>query len=93
MIKSFRDRETRCIALGEYSSRFPVQIQHRAKMCLDKLRAMESVSELQSFQSLRLKKLRGNRKGQFSIRVNRQYRVCFEWVEGYAVNVELTDYH
>lgn len=93
MIKSFRDRETRCIAPGEYSSRFPVQIQRRAKMCLDKLRAMESVSELQSFQSLRLKKLRGNRKGQFSIRVNRQYRVCFEWVDGYAVNVELTDYH
>ena len=93
MIRSFADRETRRIAQGEYSRRFPVQIQRRAKMCLDKLKAIESISELRAFHSLRLKKLRGDRKGQFSIRVNRKYRICFAWIDKYAVNVELTDYH
>jgi proteic killer suppression protein len=77
MIRNFRDRETARIARGEYSRRFPVDIQRRTKMCLDKLRVAESLQELEPFRSLRLEKLRGNRKGQYSIRVNRQYRICF----------------
>ena len=62
-------------------------------MCLDKLRVAESLHELEPFRSLRLQKLRGDRKGQYSIRVNRQYRICFAWVGKYAIDVELTDYH
>ena len=60
---------------------------------MDKLKVIESISELRVFHSLRLKKLRGDRKGQFSIRVNRKYRICFAWIDKYAVNVERTDYH
>lgn len=93
MIRNFRDRETERIAHGDFSRRYPVEIQRRAKMCMDKLRVMESLRELEPFSSLRLEKLRGDRKGQFSIRVNRRYRICFGWIGKYAVNVELTDYH
>ena len=93
MIRSFKDKETERIAAGRFSKKFPPDIHERAKALIDRLQAATSLGELGKPSSLRLKMLKGNRKGQYSIRVNDQYRICFAWIEGYAINVELTDYH
>jgi proteic killer suppression protein len=93
MIRSFRDKETERIAGGRFSKRFPADIQERAKALIDRLRSARSLDEMKKPQSLRFKKLRGKRQGQYSIRVNDQCRICFAWIEGHVINVELTDYH
>jgi proteic killer suppression protein len=93
MIRSFRDKETERIAKGWFSKRFPADIQERAKALIDRLGSAKSLDEMKRPSSLRFKKLRGRRQGQYSIRVNHQYRICFAWIEGYVINVELTDYH
>jgi proteic killer suppression protein len=93
MIKSYRNSETQKIFRGEYSRRFPISIQHRARLCLERLSAAIHPADLKAFPSMRLKRLSGSRQSLYSIRVNRQYRICFEWIEGYAENVELIDYH
>ena len=93
MIGSFRDKETERIASGEFSRRFPAEIQIRAKALLDRLRAASSLDDLTVPRSLRLEKLKGMRRGQFSIRVNTQYQICFFWIDNEALHVELTDYH
>lgn len=93
MIRSFRDRDTQRIARGEFSRRLPPDLRRRARGCLELLAAAEKLEDLLMWPSLRLKKLRGNRAGQYSIRVNRQFRICLTWKSGDAENVELTDYH
>ena len=93
MIGSFRDRETERIASGRFSKRFPPEIQVRAKALLDRLRAANSLEDLMVPRALRLEKLKGVRRGQFSIRVNDQYRICFFWIDSEALHVQLTDYH
>ena len=93
MIRSFKDRETEKIFLDQYSKSFPVEIQKRAKACLDRLNAAFIPKDLMAHRSHRLEKLKGKRKGQYSIRVNKQYRISFAWIDRYAINVELTDYH
>ena len=71
----------------------PPELRKRARACLELLAAAEKLDDLLKWPSLRLKKLRGTRAGQYSIRVNRQYRICFTWQSGDAEDVELTDYH
>jgi proteic killer suppression protein len=93
MIRSFRDRESRRIARGEYSSRFPVSTQKRARLCIERIHSVHHPADLSSFPSMRFKKLSGKHQEIYSVRVNDQYRVCFGWVDGFAVNVELVDYH
>jgi len=91
MILSFRDKETEKI-FNRIPSRTFRAIQDRAEERLAQLDAATSLMDL-SFPSMRLEKLLGGRKGQYSIRVNDQYRICFEWRDVNAYRVEIVDYH
>jgi len=93
VIRGFRDSETQRIAEGGVSRKLPGEIQRRAKMRLDRLNAATTLEDLRLPPSHRLEALFGDRGGQHSIRVNDQWRVCFEWRDGHAWNVEITDYH
>ena len=93
MIVSFRDRETGRIWSGEGSRRLPPWIQATALRKLRQLDAAASLAELQVFRGNRLEPLFGDRLGQFSIRVNDQWRVCFRWTERGPQDVEIVDYH
>lgn len=93
MIKSFADKECERIFNGHYSRRLPSELQRRAKMRLDRINAALELSDLRIPPSHRLEKLSGDREGQYSIRINDQWRVCFRWNEGNAHEVEITDYH
>jgi len=93
MIKSFRSRETEKIWDGIRSKRLPQSIQQIARRKLRMLNNARSLSDLRVPPANRLETLRGNRKGQQSIRINDQWRICFVWVDGGAVNVEIVDYH
>lgn len=68
-------------------------IAESAQLSLDILNAAKSLDDLRAIRSNRLKKLKGDRAGQFSIRVNDQYRICFRWIENEPHEVELVDYH
>ena len=91
MIRSYRDDDTRKLA-----ERLPVKkfraVEKAARKTLRWLQVAEDLRDL-SLPGLRLEKLRGDRAGQYSIRVNDQYRVCFAWKDDGAHDVELTDYH
>jgi toxin HigB-1 len=91
MIRSCRDRETEKIFRGFPSRKFQ-RIQDRAEERLAQLHAAMSLMDL-SIASMRLEKLSRDRKGQYSIRINDQYRICFEWRSGNAYEVEIVDYH
>ena len=91
MIRSCRDRETEKVFRGLLSRRFQ-RIQDRAEERLVQLHAAMSLMDL-SIASMRPEKLSGDRKGQYSIRINDKYRICFEWRSGNAYEVEIVDYH
>jgi proteic killer suppression protein len=91
MIRSCRDRETENVFALRPSRKFQA-IQDRAEKVMGFLDAATSLQDL-SLPGLRLEKLVGDREGQFSIRINRQYRVCFEGHEGNAHSAEIVDYH
>ena len=93
MIRSFRCRETEKIFNREFSRKFPGNIQERAFMKLNALDAAVGIKDLMLPPSNRLEALKGARKGQWSIRINSQWRICFEWMNGHAENVEIGDYH
>ncbi len=93
MIRSYRDAETERIAGGVFSRRFPVAIQKRARLCLERIHSVHHPADLRFFPAMRLKKLKGAMRDVYSVRVNDKYRICFEWLDGFAVNVELVDYH
>ena len=93
MIKSFRDKETERVWRREYSKRFPRDIQERALMKLQQLNAAGDLKDLSIPASNRLEVLKGDRKGEYSIRVNQQWRICFRWQNGHASDVEIADYH
>ncbi|MGO9094078.1 MAG: type II toxin-antitoxin system RelE/ParE family toxin [Bryobacteraceae bacterium] len=92
MIRTFHDRESgRLFATGR-SRRF----QSCARRALQKLRMIDAAGTLADLGVLpgnRLEALWGDRRGQHSIRINDQYRICFEWLDGDAYDVEVTDYH
>lgn len=96
MIVSFKSRGTEDVYDGANSKAarkaLPSQLHARAGRTLDQLSAAVSLESL-SLPGLRLEKLRGNRAGQHSIRINDQYRVCFRWTEAGAEDVEIVDYH
>ncbi len=92
MIRSFRCRETEEIFRGEFSRRF-LAIARTAKRKLDYLDSSESLADLARVPGHRLEALAGDRTGQYSIRVNNQWRICFRWKDGDAYNVEIVDYH
>ena len=93
MIRSFRCRETEKIFRREFTREFPTDIHERAFMNLNAIDAAVSVQDLRLPPSNRLEALKGNRKGQWSIRINDRWRICFEWIEDRAENVEIQDYH
>ncbi|HUE97840.1 MAG TPA: type II toxin-antitoxin system RelE/ParE family toxin [Anaerolineales bacterium] len=93
MIKSFKDAETEKIYHRERSRKLPPDIQ---QVVLRKLRMINNAINLNDLRippANRLEKLAGNRDGQYSIRINDQWRICFEWRSSDAFNVEITDYH
>lgn len=93
MILSYKDKQTREFAEGERVKAFD-GIRRKAEMKLDELEAATALSDL-SLPGNRLESLKGDRKGQYSIRINDQWRVCFEWPQGAAgpSEVEIVDYH
>ena len=93
MIVSFRDRDTELLWETGRSRRLPASIREPAGKKLAILDAAGSLAELLSPPGNRLEKLRGNRVGQHSIRINDQYRICFVWKGSDAHQVEIVDYH
>jgi len=93
MIKSFRSRETEKIWNGVRSKRLPQDIQQIARRKLRMLNNARSLNDLRVPPANRLEALKGSRSGQLSIRINDQWRICFVWVAGDAVDVEIVDYH
>jgi len=93
MIKSFADKATAAIFMGEQVKRLPPEIQQAARR---KLKLLDSATGLEALRvppSNRLELLKGGRKGQHSIRINDQWRICFIWEAGDASRVEIVDYH
>jgi len=93
VIKSFKDKETEKIFSRERSRRLPSDIQQVALRKLRMLNRSVTLEDLRIPPANRLEKLSGNRAGQYSIRINDQWRVCFEWRDRDAFDVEITDYH
>ena len=92
MIRSFRDRDTAALAEGVWVKKFQ-GFAEQARARLRRLEAATSLEDLRILPSNRLHPLRSDRAGQWSISINRQWRICFEWRDGAAWNVEITDYH
>jgi proteic killer suppression protein len=93
MIKSFRCRETEKLFKREPVLKFPAEMQRGALRRLMLLDAAERLEDLRMPPGNRLEKLFGNRQGQYSIRINNQWRICFRWRQGDAYDVEMVDYH
>ncbi|MFA9406594.1 MAG: type II toxin-antitoxin system RelE/ParE family toxin [Anaerolineales bacterium] len=93
MIKSFADSSTENLFKGIRPRKLPNDIWRRGNRKLLMLHAATDLSELLIPPGNRLEKLKGDRDSQHSIRINDQWRVCFEWREGNAYQVEITDYH
>jgi proteic killer suppression protein len=93
MISSFRDREAERIWHGEFSRRLPREIQGVARRKLRMLNNARSVADLRVPLANRLEVLKGDRAGQYSIRINDQWRICFHFANGQASDVEIVDYH
>ena len=93
MIKSFRDKETEKIFNRQLSSKLPQNIQPIARKKLVILDSAPELNDLRIPPGNRLEALKGDRKGQHSIRINNQWRICFIWSDGDAYDVEITDYH
>ncbi|MBM4350311.1 MAG: type II toxin-antitoxin system RelE/ParE family toxin [Deltaproteobacteria bacterium] len=93
MIRSFRCRETQKIFYRQFSRKFPQDIQQRAFMRLNAIDAATKIEDLVLPPSNRLEALKKERKGHWSIRINDQWRICFEWRSGNAEQVEMVDYH
>lgn len=94
MIVSFRDKRTRDFAGGKYVKAFS-GFSRQAELKLDQLDAATTLKDLAALPGNHLERLKGDRKGQFSIRINDQWRICFEWPDRSTgpVNVEIVDYH
>ncbi len=93
VIKHFRCKETEHIYHERPSRKLPTQIQQQALRRLQMLDYAVSIEDLKIPPSNRLEALKGDRQGQYSIRINQQWRVCFTWEDGHAHNVEIVDYH
>ena len=93
MIQSVVDRETELVWQGIRSRRLPEDVQKIGLRKLLYLNRAVLISDLREPPGNRLEQLRGKRVGQWSIRINDQWRICFNWEEGEARNVEIVDYH
>ena len=93
MIRSFHSSETEIVWRGEVSRRLPFSMQSVARRKLRMLNNAQSLNDLRIPPANRLEALHGDRRGQHSVRVNDQWRVCFRWANGDAFDVEIVDYH
>ena len=93
MIESFADKRTAAIFQGLEVRGLPREIQDTARRKLKIIDAASSIEFLRVPPGNRLESLGGTRKGQWSIRINRQWRICFRWNDGIALDVEIADYH
>ena len=93
MIKNFKDAEGQKIHRRERSRKLPADIQQVALRKLRMINNAININDLRVPPANRLEKLSGKREGQYSIRINDQWRICFEWQGSDAFNVEITDYH
>jgi proteic killer suppression protein len=92
MIRSFKDKDTEALYRGQRVRRFEA-VRAQAERRLQILDSAVRLEDLMRLPSNRFEALSGDRKGQFSIRINQQWRVCFNWLEDGPHNVEITDYH
>jgi proteic killer suppression protein len=91
VIRTFRDRDTQAVFQGEFVKRLDRRMQQRAR---EKLKYLDSAADLRDLMippSNQLESLKGDRQGRHSIRVNKQWRVCFKWKDGDAFDVEIVD--
>lgn len=93
MIRTFKDKATAATFSGLRAKRIPANLRQRAAEKLALLDAVASLDDLRIPPANRLEALKGDRQGQWSIRINQQWRVCFRWEDGDALDVEITDYH
>lgn len=93
MIRSFKDKRAEAIFRGEFVKGVDGKIQQRAREKLKYLDAAATLRDLRVPPGNQLEALKGDRKGQYSIRVSQQWRVCFRWNESDALEVEIVDYH
>ncbi|MEX0900437.1 MAG: type II toxin-antitoxin system RelE/ParE family toxin [Gammaproteobacteria bacterium] len=93
MIRAFKDNEAEMIWAGRRSRRLPNDIQSTARRKLRMLNSAQSLDDLKIPPNNRLETLKGDRRGQLSIRINDQWRLCFRWRDGDVWDVEIVDYH
>lgn len=93
MIKTFADKHTAAVFEGYQVKRLPKEIQNTARRKLKQIDAAAAIESLRIPPGNRLEALRGDRAGQWSIRINDQWRICFRWTDGDAFDVEIADYH
>ncbi|MDD4995942.1 MAG: type II toxin-antitoxin system RelE/ParE family toxin [Patescibacteria group bacterium] len=93
MIKSFKSKETEKIFNRNYSLKFPLTIQKTALRKLLIIDASVIINDLRVPPANHLEQLKGNRRGQYSIRINDQWRICFKWRQSDAYDVEIINYH
>jgi len=93
VIRTFKDAETQKIYQRERSRKLPSNIQQVALRKLRMINNAININDLRIPPANHLEKLSGNREGQYSIRINDQWRICFEWKNSDAFKVEITDYH
>ena len=93
MIRTFNDKEAEKVWQGTPSRRLPADIQQVARRKLRMLNNAATLEDLRIPPANRLEALKGARKGQHSIRINDQWRICFRWKDGDALDVEIVDYH
>ena len=93
MIQSYKNPDTEAVANRERCRTFPADIQRRAQAKLMILNNAKNLNDLRVPPGNRLEALSGDRKGQHSIRINDQWRICFFWKQGNAYQVEIVDYH
>lgn len=92
MIRSFKDKATEALANRDHVRKF-ARFEATALRKIEMVRAAHKLDDLREPPGNRLEALRGDRAGQFSIRINGQYRICFRWENGDAWDVEICDYH
>ena len=93
MILGYKDKRTATVATGKIPKGFPANLQRRTIAMLRVMDAAAALDDLRSPPGNRLEKLAGNRKGQHSVRINDQFRICFIWTKQGPDEVEFTDYH
>jgi proteic killer suppression protein len=93
VIRSFKDKRAKAIFDGQFVKGLDGQIQQRAREKLKYLDAAADLRDLRVPPGNQLEAFKGDRKGQYSIRVNQQWRVCFLWKDGEVLDVEIVDYH